>query len=514
MALAGVILISWCGISYQNVYTANPLTEITATDITDEADGSHILSFDVSSESENNVELEFFTCHQFVDAYADGQLIYSLNQDAGIFGHTTGGVWNFIEIPYGTQTITIHMIPAYSEVNDQVHTYYIGRGLDIYRDIMKSSIPSLMISILIFCIGIVMLVYWMMSKRKQNIGNSLLYLGGFGILLGLWSANETNAAALIIENRIASYFAAYIFLMLMGIPFALFVRDFLQIGDKLIWKIYFILSVLEYVTVILLQLFEIQDLKQTIYFTHFILVTALMYIVGSLVYKVARHQVDRRVKISIGGMTFIVIATMTDIIAYYHHSGDSDIFGRIAFLLFIILLGWETVSNSISLIEKGYRAQEIEEMASRDALTGLFNRTAYEQDCENITSIRGMMIVTFDLNNLKECNDVYGHKAGDAYIIQASTLICRVFEPYGKCYRIGGDEFCCIIKNALTCPIEEKFERLKYLENLYNLQRENTEIYIACGYAVCDNTVDTGIESIRDRADYMMYQDKHRSKKG
>lgn len=64
------------------------------------------------------------------------------------------------------------------------------------------------------------------------------------------------------------------------------------------------------------------------------------------------------------------------------------------------------------------------------------------------------MVVTFDLNNLKNCNDNYGHRVGDAYIINAARIIENTFERYGKCYRIGGDEFCCIIPKGKSVDIE------------------------------------------------------------
>ena len=64
------------------------------------------------------------------------------------------------------------------------------------------------------------------------------------------------------------------------------------------------------------------------------------------------------------------------------------------------------------------------------------------------------MVVTFDLNNLKMCNDNYGHSSGDAYIIHSAHIIETTFDRFGKCYRIGGDEFCCLIPDAAEFQIE------------------------------------------------------------
>lgn len=66
----------------------------------------------------------------------------------------------------------------------------------------------------------------------------------------------------------------------------------------------------------------------------------------------------------------------------------------------------------------------------------------------NETDFRNYLIVTFELNNLKRCNDNYGHSAGDVYISNSARVIENIFERFGKCYRIGGDEFCCVIPKA------------------------------------------------------------------
>jgi diguanylate cyclase (GGDEF)-like protein len=79
---------------------------------------------------------------------------------------------------------------------------------------------------------------------------------------------------------------------------------------------------------------------------------------------------------------------------------------------------------------------------------------------KNERDFEGYVIVTFDLNNLKQCNDQYGHRAGDEYIINAAHIIEDNFERYGKCYRIGGDEFCCIIPKGIHFKIERVIHKI------------------------------------------------------
>ena len=140
--------------------------------------------------------------------------------------------------------------------------------------------------------------------------------------------------------------------------------------------------------------------------------------------------------------------------------------------------------------------------------TGLHNRNAYDEwvaknarDCETA-------IVTFDLNDLKYCNDTFGHAAGDKYIQDAAKLISEVFEPAGVCYRIGGDEFCAVIRHARSEWVEERLRRLEYLEWKYNEGKMDVPMRIAYGYAIFDEQYDKNMEETRNRADVKMYEKK------
>ncbi len=85
--------------------------------------------------------------------------------------------------------------------------------------------------------------------------------------------------------------------------------------------------------------------------------------------------------------------------------------------------------------------------ASHDALTGLYNRSFFENlrrssDQENIA----MMIVDFDY--FKEINDTYGHDTGDLMLQKLSRVLTRSFRAEDRICRIGGDEFAVVMVNA------------------------------------------------------------------
>ena len=159
-------------------------------------------------------------------------------------------------------------------------------------------------------------------------------------------------------------------------------------------------------------------------------------------------------------------------------------------------------------------------LAFVDELTGVYNRTAFKQDLNNcLTSETGenkilpTVLFMFDLNDLKKCNDNFGHEYGDRYIRMISDGIRKSFEGDGKLYRIGGDEFCVIMPFTDEAAIEDKLRLID--EYVAEKRKEDFVVLVsvAAGYAVYDPALDTTLEDTMRRADDMMYQNKQEQKR-
>jgi diguanylate cyclase (GGDEF)-like protein len=99
-------------------------------------------------------------------------------------------------------------------------------------------------------------------------------------------------------------------------------------------------------------------------------------------------------------------------------------------------------------LHEGQKAAIYKELALKDILTGLYSRNAYDEWERDNQHPDKTAIVMLDLNNLKKCNDRYGHEAGDTYLKKASEMITNAFSQENTVYRIGGDEFCVIMPDA------------------------------------------------------------------
>jgi len=247
--------------------------------------------------------------------------------------------------------------------------------------------------------------------------------------------------------------------------------------------------------------------KKSVLSIHFSIGLAVAYMLYAVIWRWRKFGLDRKVKANIIGAIVLIATVVIDISAYYMKLKQTDLIGRIGLLIYIIFLGKETTVEFFRQVDEGRKAEIYKELAEKDMMTGMYNRNAFDEweyGCKNFEDI---MLVTFDLNNLKKCNDTLGHEVGDKYIIDASELIQQIFGKIAKCYRIGGDEFCAVILNASKVNVEEYLQHLKNVQDFYNTKSKDVDMQIACGYATFNGS-DTNIESTRSRADARMYVHK------
>ena len=98
--------------------------------------------------------------------------------------------------------------------------------------------------------------------------------------------------------------------------------------------------------------------------------------------------------------------------------------------------------------------------AETDALTGLRNRGAFEQDLERVLADAAqapVLLLMLDLDHFKLYNDRHGHPAGDSVLRAVGAAIAAIC---GAGYRYGGDEFAVIVPNGTSVQASKIIKRL------------------------------------------------------
>lgn len=469
----------------------------------------------ISATSGNNMALAFVSRHQEVEVYAGGSLIYYVRSHKSLYGTTTGTNYTIVNIPSYTTDVTVKLTNVYDGFSVRGTTFQYGDETKIVKELIYNSLVSAVLSSFIILIGAGMVILWIVCRKRIKQTQALLYFGIFAIIIGAWALNETDIATILIENRKVASLAGYTLLMMIPIPFVQAERNFFQEDKSVISNIFCMIFAVVDIGLVICHMTGIREYKYNVLFIHIMLVMAFAYFCGVVIKRIWEKGFDRKVKTNIIAVIALGVSMIVDLIAYYKGLQQTDVLGKIGILVFIIVLAFESVSEAFEKIKEGQKADFYKEMAITDAMTGLYNRTAFEEWEKETSDYKGYAIATFDLNNLKLCNDNLGHAAGDAYIEASAHTIKDIFGKHGKCYRIGGDEFCTVInKNEKYFEIGKHVKQLRDIEKRVEkeLAIKGLKVQIACGYAEYDSETDKDFEDTRNRADKRMYESKKQLK--
>jgi two-component system, cell cycle response regulator len=158
--------------------------------------------------------------------------------------------------------------------------------------------------------------------------------------------------------------------------------------------------------------------------------------------------------------------------------------------------------------------EELERLAVKDPLTGLYNRRLFEKTArkEAIRAARyhhPLCLFFFDIDNFKEYNDLHGHQAGDQVLIHlAEILTTAVRHNVDTAYRFGGDEFTLLLPYLTTDAALKVAARI--LEAYNRLQLEPTFLSIGIAHFLSrTGSVDKDIQDMVQRSDRALYYAKH-----
>jgi diguanylate cyclase (GGDEF)-like protein len=155
------------------------------------------------------------------------------------------------------------------------------------------------------------------------------------------------------------------------------------------------------------------------------------------------------------------------------------------------------------------KEEELWRKSNLDELTGLYNRRAFEAaiaEREDTVTEQNFVFVSLDVNGLKTVNDTLGHIAGDELLVGAAKCMKQCFDPYGRVYRVGGDEFAAMIfaNETQLKSIKKDFKNTtaQWHGTLVN------SLSVSSGYVAKRETDVTSIHEIANMADKKMYEKK------
>ena len=172
----------------------------------------------------------------------------------------------------------------------------------------------------------------------------------------------------------------------------------------------------------------------------------------------------------------------------------------------------------LDITDKKKAEQRLNELATIDGLSGLFNRRRFmELACETFSASQknhaAFCLIMMDIDNFKNVNDKYGHSAGDAAINAVGKLIKKQFKETDISGRLGGEEFSVILKNiniSKGYEITERF-RKSVQNNVIEEEENKISFTVSLGVVQYDDSFKNFDEMLR-LSDKAMYESKAKGK--
>ena len=93
---------------------------------------------------------------------------------------------------------------------DYIPSFYLGDRLNIVRDEFMNDIVSFLLTVFIFVVGFIIIIYsWIVTKNKAN-KYDLIYLGIFAVLLSIWFVINMPVVNMIIDVGTIFTYTSYI----------------------------------------------------------------------------------------------------------------------------------------------------------------------------------------------------------------------------------------------------------------------------------------------------------------
>lgn len=171
----------------------------------------------------------------------------------------------------------------------------------------------------------------------------------------------------------------------------------------------------------------------------------------------------------------------------------------------------QRVHRTMGITASWEREKMMRDEAYRDYLTGLLNRRGLDYAIDSLRKEDAPLAVyLFDLDNLKQINDIYRHVQGDRLIMQFAALLRTHIRGSDILARFGGDEFIAIIKQ-----MESEEDALKRGQDICNALQANISaisIKAASSAGIALWNMEDPVSTVIERADKALYQAKNENK--
>ena len=156
----------------------------------------------------------------------------------------------------------------------------------------------------------------------------------------------------------------------------------------------------------------------------------------------------------------------------------------------IMLEGRRVYTGLVSdITERKQMFERLKAMAEHDGLTGLYNRTYFNEELERLVArVRRhgetCALLYIDLDNFKYVNDTLGHAAGDHLLIDVANILTKRVRKSDLVARLGGDEFSVLLYDTPVDQVENVAESFRSAMSRFSFNHGKEHVAVGCTIGV------------------------------
>ena len=445
-----------------------------------------------------------------LEVFLDGQEIYAFEDIYREHGNRR----HWVELPGDSSGKELSVrITESKKFVDRImkKPIYLGEKNAIFYRSLSSGFYALIFFFLTL-ISILVSFFYRISFRADMSKKSLRrmqFLDLFILDVGIWVLTDSQIMQLFTGRTSIVSLVSFVTFLLMPLFIILFVKEMMVYR----WKVFDILLGIGSVnTAVILgvYLFRMAPIYQWLFLQHVFIVITIIIILEKSIIEIKKYK-NQGIKKVVIGFALLSLCGIVSLILFYSKSPVNYVyFYYLGFFVFMGCLIWAVFDEVYYYVEESAKAKIYRKMIYIDVMTGMENRTAFEKMLGDDVSAEGIAYIVFDNDNLKVINDNCGHQAGDLLLRETAKCIRKVFGKFGRCFRIGGDEFLVMLREMTEDGIKESLDYFDREVDKINKEGK-THIEISYGYFFCEDASMT-LNELFEKADANMYLKKRRVK--
>jgi diguanylate cyclase (GGDEF)-like protein len=193
--------------------------------------------------------------------------------------------------------------------------------------------------------------------------------------------------------------------------------------------------------------------------------------------------------------------------------GEAELTPKVRQALMTLMAEVESLRKELR--DSRARIQYLEKLVDEDPLMPVANRRAFVRELTRMMAFAERYgvagsLVYIDLNNMKQLNDMHGHAAGDAALLQVARVLLENVRNSDIVGRLGGDELGVLLVQTDQSLAERKAAELIQIVESRPLLWQGRELPLRVAYGVRSFAGGESAGDVIDAADRAMYEHKRR----